>query len=58
MSEEKIIATMGDNNCGGRCRIYAHVCDGRIERLTTDCGLADGPDAPLTACARDRKSVV
>ena len=52
MSEEKIIATMGDNNCGGRCRIYAHVCDGRIERLTTNCGLADGPDAPLTACAR------
>ena len=52
MSEEQIIATMGDNNCGGRCRIYAHVRDGKIERLTTDCGLADGPDAPLTACAR------
>ena len=30
MSEEQIIATMGDNNCGGRCRIYAHVRDGKI----------------------------
>ncbi len=52
MSEEKIIATTGRNNCGGRCRIYAHVRNGKIEKLTTDCGAGDERDAPLTACAR------
>ena len=32
MSETKIIPTTGRNNCGGRCIIYAHVCDGVIEK--------------------------
>lgn len=36
MSETKIIPTTGRNNCGGRCIIYAHVCDGVIEKLSTE----------------------
>lgn len=52
MSDTRIIATTGRNNCGGRCRIFAHVKDGKIEKLTTDCGAGDDMNAPLTACAR------
>jgi anaerobic dimethyl sulfoxide reductase subunit A len=41
-------------NCGGRCRVKAHVQDGRILRLSTD----DAPDAPeapqLRACLKGR----
>ena len=30
MSNERIIPTMGRNNCGGRCRILVHKKDGKI----------------------------
>lgn len=52
MSEIKIIPTTGRNNCGGRCRIFAHVQDGKIIRLTTECGGGDEKHPPLTACVR------
>lgn len=50
--EEKIISTMGQNNCGGRCIIKAHVKDGTIEKITTDTSKGDLKNPPLVACAR------
>lgn len=52
MSEEKIICTTGLNNCGGRCLIYAHVCDGEIIKLTSEDPAAAGDRVPLCACAK------
>lgn len=55
MSQDKeirVIPTTGRNNCGGRCIIYAHVRDGKIEKLTTDTRETAGGQIPLTACAR------
>ncbi len=50
---EKIIKTVGCNNCGGRCVINAHVRDGKIIKITTErqSTVPDGT-VPLTACAR------
>ncbi|MCQ2452034.1 MAG: molybdopterin-dependent oxidoreductase [Oscillospiraceae bacterium] len=47
-----IIPTMGMNNCGGRCLLYAHVEKGRVEKLTTDTSAGNPKCPPLTACAR------
>lgn len=52
MPEEKIITTTGLNNCGGRCVIHAHVCDGTITRLTTETLAEAGESVPLCACAK------
>lgn len=48
----KIIHTMGQNNCGSRCVIDAHVCDGKIIKITTDTGKGSLKYPPLTACAK------
>lgn len=50
--EERIIHTMGINNCGGRCIINAHVVDGKIIRITTDTSEGTLKNPPLKACAR------
>lgn len=47
-----VIPTMGMNNCGGRCILYAHVENGRVEKLTTDTAAGSLANPPLTACAR------
>lgn len=52
MEEEKIIATTGLNNCGGRCLIYAHVRNGEITKLTTEKASEVKGRAPLCACAK------
>lgn len=42
------------HDCGGRCRLVAHVENGRVVRITTD-ESPDGPDSPqLRACLRGR----
>ena len=33
---ERIIPTMGRNNCGGRCRILVHENDGKIISIKGD----------------------
>lgn len=52
--EKRIRVGCPAHNCGGRCLLIAHVCDGRITRLDAD----DRPDsvaAPqLRACIRGR----
>lgn len=50
--QEKVIHTMGINNCGGRCIINAHVLDGKITKITTDTSQGDLKNPPLRACAR------
>ncbi|MGE5220846.1 MAG: molybdopterin-dependent oxidoreductase, partial [Omnitrophica WOR_2 bacterium] len=43
------------HNCGGRCLLVAHICDGRITRLDADDRQSDDPAAPLLrACPRGR----
>ena len=51
--DQKIIPTMGRNNCGGRCLLYAHIENGTITRMSTETA-ADCPagEIPLTACVR------
>ena len=52
MREEKTVLTTGLNNCGGRCLIRAHVCDGQITKITTEtAGEAEGRE-PLCACVK------
>ena len=51
-SDEKIIHTMGINNCGGKCIIHAHVRNGTVVKITTDTPEAAGDAVPLTACVR------
>jgi len=51
MRDEKIVLTTGLNNCGGRCLIKAHVCDGEITKLTTETTKETG-HVPLCACAK------
>jgi anaerobic dimethyl sulfoxide reductase subunit A len=50
----RIIAAVCNNNCGGRCRITAHVKDGVVVRISSD----DSPDLPqspqLRACLKGR----
>lgn len=36
MGEERIIPTMGRNNCGGRCRLLVHEKDGKILSIKGD----------------------
>lgn len=48
----KIIHTMGRNNCGGRCLLHAHVQDGQLLKITTDCKEDAKGFVPLCACAR------
>lgn len=36
MSQERMIPTMGRNNCGGRCRILVHEKDGKIVSIKGD----------------------
>lgn len=55
MEDRKIINTTGRNNCGGRCIIHAQVCNGIIEKLTTDTPQQAGKNVPLCACMHDRK---
>ena len=50
--EEKVIHTMGINNCGGRCIINAHVTDGQITKITTDQSRGNLMMPPLTACPK------
>ena len=49
---ERIIPTMGINNCGGKCVIRVHMKDGKILRLSTETPEEAGDAVPLTACAR------
>lgn len=52
METEKIINTMGINNCGGKCIIRVHMRDGKIHHLSTETAAEAGEFVPLTACAR------
>ena len=49
---ERVIPTMGINNCGGKCVIRVHMKDGKILRLSTETAEEAGDAVPLTACAR------
>ena len=49
---ETLIPTMGINNCGGRCIIYAHVVDGKIVKITTDTSKGSLQHPPLQACVK------
>lgn len=50
----KVVPTVGQNNCGGRCVIKAYVKDGNIIKLGTDTE-EDKPNSPqLRACVRGR----
>jgi anaerobic dimethyl sulfoxide reductase subunit A len=49
-----IVTVACNHDCGGRCRLQAHVKDGRIQRITTD-ETPDLPERPqLRACLRGR----
>lgn len=50
---ERIIPTMGRNNCGGRCLLYGHVQDKTVVKMSTEtaAGCPEG-EFPLTACVR------
>ena len=48
----RIIHTMGQNNCGSRCVIDAHICNGKIMKITTDSSKGSLKYSPLTACAK------
>lgn len=49
---ERIVPVTGQNNCGGRCLLYAHVQDGRVVRMSTPAP-SERPGLPsFTACAR------
>ena len=49
-----IVPVVCNHDCGGRCRLLAHVRDGRVVRITTD-EAPDSPDQPqLRACLRGR----
>ncbi len=50
--EERIVPTMGVNNCGGRCIIKAHVKSGEVIKITTDNSEGTPENPPLTACAK------
>ena len=54
--ETKIVRTSCPaHNCGGRCLLVAHICDGRIVRLDSDDRSYDEIDNPrLLACARGK----
>ncbi len=53
-SEKRIRVGCPAHNCGGRCLLIAHVCDGRITQLDTDYR-PDSVAAPqLRACVRGR----
>jgi anaerobic dimethyl sulfoxide reductase subunit A len=49
-----VVTVACNHDCGGRCRLQAHVRDGRIVRISTD----ESPDTPerpqLRACLRGR----
>jgi anaerobic dimethyl sulfoxide reductase subunit A len=51
---EKVLAVACNTNCGGRCRLKAHIKDGIVTRITTD----DAPDTlkrpQLRACLKGR----
>ena len=47
---QRIIATAGGNNCGGRCQIRASVEQGCVLSLDTDCG----EEPQLRACVKGR----
>ncbi|EGO63727.1 anaerobic dimethyl sulfoxide reductase, A subunit, DmsA/YnfE [Acetonema longum DSM 6540] len=52
---EMVVLTAGSHNCGGRCRIKAHVSDGIITRISTDDDIPDTPQMPqLRGCLRCR----
>jgi len=50
--ERKVVPISGRNNCGGMCALYAHVCSGTIEKITTETASVAGDRVPLTACAK------
>jgi len=50
--EQKIIRTVGRNNCGGRCVICVHMKDGQIEKLSTETAESTNGAYPLCACVR------
>lgn len=52
MEHRQVIHTTGRNNCGGRCIIHAQVCDGSIEKITTDTPQEAGKEIPLCACVK------
>ena len=49
--ERKIIPTGGFNNCGGKCVIHAHVQEGCILNISSDCS---DNDPQIRACVRGR----
>lgn len=52
MAEQKVINTVGRNNCGGRCVIRVHMRDGMIEKLSTETAESTAGEYPLCACVR------
>lgn len=49
-----VVRTSGRNNCGGKCIIYAHVQEGSVLKLSTECGAPAGDEEILSACVRGR----
>lgn len=53
-SLEKVYATSGINNCGGRCIIRAHVQGGKVIKLSTDSAGGKNGTVPLCSCVRGK----
>ena len=50
----KVIAAVCNHNCGGRCRIQAHVKDGVIVRISSETGSDAAGQPQLRACLKGR----
>ena len=51
ISEKQVIKTGGFNNCGGKCVIHAHIQEGCVLNITTDC---TENEPQIRACVRGR----
>lgn len=52
--KEKMITTTCGHNCGGRCILRVHVCDGKVIRISTDNSEETDEFEQLRACERGR----
>ncbi len=50
----KVIAAVCNHNCGGRCRIQAHVKDGVVVRISSELGSDPAGQPQLRACLKGR----
>jgi anaerobic dimethyl sulfoxide reductase subunit A len=50
----KVIAAVCNHNCGGRCRIRAHVKDGIVVRISSEAGPDPAGRPQLRACLKGR----